>query len=350
MKANRIGNQVFRSIVMAAAVLAAACAATPPAAFDSPIASGPKPWTGQPIDDAPDSFAFAVVTDLESGYRPGVFEVAAAQLALMRPALILTVGDMIDGGTEDKAELTRQWDGFDRRLGVLQAPFFHVAGNHDMTNLTQRAVWEARYGRRYYHFRYKDVLFLVLDTEDYSDAEMKEIYEQRAAYIEARRKDPAEAQKLPYASRLEAKLGEIGPTQNAYFEKAIADNAEVRWTFLLFHKPVYQRDDNGGLNRIEKALGDRPYTVLNGHLHRYSHAERNGRDYIMLGTTGGERGFDGSEGAIDHFMWITMTKDGPSIANLRLDGVLDKTARVPANGAALCLDYGKPPCPAPPAR
>ena len=60
---------------------------------------------------------------------------------------------------------------------------------------------------------------------------------------------------------------------------------------------------------------------------------------------GGERGFDGSAGAFDHMMWITMTRDGPSIANLKLDGVLDKTGKIPADGAKLCLGWGAPPCP-----
>lgn len=323
----------------------ASCAA--PAGFTHDPGLTATPWTSIRFDDSPEAYSFAVVTDLESGYRPGVFEVAAAQLALMRPAFVLTVGDMIEGGTEDAAELTREWDEFDARLKPLHAPFFHVAGNHDLTNLVQRKVWETRYGPRYYHFRYRDALFLVLDTEDYSDAEMKEIYEQRAAFLEARRTNPASAQGLPYASRLEAKLGEISPAQSAYFEAAIAANKDARWTFVLMHKPVYQREDDLGLKQIEGALKGRPYTVLNGHLHRYGYAQREGRDYIMLGTTGGERGFDGSEGAIDHFMWVTMTKDGPSIANLRLDGVLDKTGKIPANGAALCLSYGAPPCPAP---
>lgn len=336
--------------ILAALTLASGCMSAPEPAFSNDIPAGPTPWTSTGFDDAPGSFAFAIVSDLESGYRPGVFEVAAAQLALMRPSFVLTVGDMIEGGTEDKAQLQREWDEFDARLAPLHAPFFHVAGNHDLTNLAQRDVWSERYGRRYYHFLYKDVLFLVLDTEDYSAAEMKEIYEQRAQYLDARRNSPATAPSLPYASRLEAKLGEISPDQSAYFEKAIAANPQARWTFILFHKPVYQREDDLGLKRIEAALKGRPYTVLNGHLHRYSYAEREGRDYIMLGTTGGERGFDGSAGALDHFMWITMTKDGPSIANLRLDGVLDKTATIPAGGAKLCLDWGAPPCPAPPVR
>ena len=73
-----------------------------------------------------------------------------------------------------------------------------------------------------------------------------------------------------------------------------------------------------------------------------SYTVRDGADYIMLGTTGGGRAFDGSPGAMDHFLWVTMTKDGPSIANLRLDGVLDKTGHIPAGGEALCLIMGCP--------
>ncbi|HVY89244.1 MAG TPA: metallophosphoesterase, partial [Hyphomonadaceae bacterium] len=133
------------------------------AAFQSDVATTAKPWTNLKFDDANDSFTFAIVSDLESGYRPGVFEVAAAQLGLMRPALVLTIGDQIEGGTEDEARLRKEWDTFDARLSALHAPYFHIGGNHDLTNLTQRKVWEERYGPRYYSFVYKNVLFLALD-------------------------------------------------------------------------------------------------------------------------------------------------------------------------------------------
>lgn len=329
-------------------LILAGCAAP---AFNSDTRGGPTPWTHARFDNAPEDFAFAVVADLESGYREGVFDVALAELKLLRPAFILTIGDMIDGGTEDTAELTRQWTRFDDRLKGA-APFFHIAGNHDMTNLTQRKVWEERYGRRYYHFIYSNVLFLALDTEDYPAAKMQEIYEQRAQFIETRKKDPAAAERLPYRALKESRTGEVGAEQSAYFAKVIASHPEVRWTVLLMHKPVYERTDGLGLSTIEQALKGRPYTLLNGHLHRYSYTERPSadgtkRDYIMLGTTGGERMFDGSAGAVDHFMWLRMGKDGPSIANIRLDGVFDKTGAIPAGGAKLCLDHGGPACPAP---
>lgn len=315
--------------------------------FRAPPLKGPAPWTHQKFDDAPGDFAFAVVTDLESGYRPGVFELAVRDLALLRPAFVITVGDQIEGGTEDEAKLEAEWSAFDARLAGLKAPYFHVGGNHDLTNLAQRRVWARRYGPRYYHFSYKDALFLVLDTEDYSDERMAEIYRQRGEFLEAKASDPAKAAALPYARLMEAKVGEVGDAQAAYFEKVIADNPKARWTVLLMHKPVWRRGGPGGLGRIEAALAGRSYTVLNGHVHRYSHVAKGGRDYITLGTTGGEWAATDVPGAFDHIMWVTMTSEGPSIANLRLDGVLDKTGRIPAGGEGLCLSRKGPNCPAP---
>ena len=341
----------MRRIVLAliVSVLAGAwpgLAAERGAAFQAPAMAGPKPWTNTRFDDAPGDFTFAVVTDLQSGYRKGVFEVAAAELGLLHPAFIITVGDLIDGGTEDAAKLNAEWDEFDARLAGTHAPFFHVGGNHDLTNMVQRRVFEARYGRRYYHFSYKGVLFLVLDTEDYPPARMAEIYHLRDDYLQALKTDPAKAETLPYATLMEAKVGEVGPEQSAYFERVLKAHPKARWTVVLMHKPAWRREDGHGLARIEAALKGRPYTLLNGHLHRYGYTTRNGQDYITLGTTGGGRAFDGSQGAMDHMIWVTMTRDGPSIANLKLDGVLDKTGHVPAGGDGLCLDHGGPKCPA----
>ena len=88
------------------------------------------------------------------------------QIRLLRPEFVINVGDLIEGGTEDRARLEREWDSFDARANRAIGPVFYVGGNHDLINPVQWQVWEDRHGPRYYHFRYKDVLFLVLDTED----------------------------------------------------------------------------------------------------------------------------------------------------------------------------------------
>lgn len=69
------------------------------------------PWTHDNFDaDDGKKFTFAVVSDLTGGERDGVFEVAIQQLSLLRPELILSVGDLIEGESEDHALLSQEWD------------------------------------------------------------------------------------------------------------------------------------------------------------------------------------------------------------------------------------------------
>ncbi|QOI97983.1 MAG: metallophosphoesterase [Flammeovirgaceae bacterium] len=323
-----------------ALIVLLSCAKSPET-FKHDTSSGTYPWSYEPAGKQTDDFSFAVIGDLHSGEREGVFEIAVEQLNLLKPDLVLSVGDLVDGGTEDTTELRKQFDFFDQRAGKLSAPFFHVVGNHDITNISMRNYWEQRYGRRYYHFIYKNVLFLVLDSEDYNAARMQQIYEARASAIKVLDgPNPENARQMDYFKMPERATGEIGADQSAYFEKVIADNPNVRWTFLFMHKPVWKREGDGNLSRIEAALGNRNYTVINGHLHEYAYTQRNNRDYIMAATTsGGQNAL--SQSAFDHIMWITMDDTGPSIANLRMDGILNKEGKIPLGGDSLCFQASR---------
>ena len=105
-----------------------------PPIFQHDITEGPTPWLHFEFDTGPDKFTFAIISDLNGGEREGVFRTAVAQLNLLRPEFILTVGDLIDGGTEDRDQLKKEWDSFDERASKLSAPLFHVGGNHDLTH------------------------------------------------------------------------------------------------------------------------------------------------------------------------------------------------------------------------
>jgi hypothetical protein len=75
--------------------------------------------------------------------------------------------------------------------------------------------------------------------------------------------------------------------------------------------------------RVEELLGARPYTVFAGHYHRYTQHVRNDRQLITLATTGGGSRLRGAQrGEFDHVAQVTMTAQGPVIANLLLDGIL----------------------------
>src|SRR5260221_4988129 len=309
--------------------------------FKHNLKSKTLPWSSEPKAGASDQFTFAVISDLNSGEREGVFEVAAEQINLLKPTFVLSIGDLIDGGTEDTTKLKKEFDSFDQRVAKSGSPFFHVGGNHDLTNPTMRKNWEHRYGKRYYHFIYNQVLFLMIDSEEYSEKRMQEIYVARKRAIELLDSGKTEqANKSAYFQMPERMSGEISNEQSGYFEKVIADNPKVKWTFLLMHKPVWKREGIGNLSRIEKALGMSNYTVINGHLHAYSYALKDNHDYIMLGTTGGGQDAK-NKNSFDHITWVTFGNGQPSIVNLRLDGILDKTGKIPLNGEKYCFQASK---------
>lgn len=299
------------------------------------------PWTNEDFDAADGKFTFAVFSDLTGGERNGIFEVAVAQLAMLRPELIINVGDLIEGGSDNPAEIETQWDSFDRRADSASAPVFYVGGNHDLGDEVLQDVWEGRQGRRYYHFVYKEVLFLVLDTEDNSPERMKYIAEARDRALEKVKKEGMQAfLQTEYFGLPEQAGGNISAQQSQYFQDVLAANPDVRWTFLFMHKAPWTREQEQHFSAIERAMSDRPYTVFNGHAHAYKHQERHGRDYIRLATTGGVQ-FQGRGRSVDHVTLVTVSESGADIVNLLLNGILDKTGHIPLGGDDVCFELAK---------
>ena len=333
-----------RAFTLCAVFLIAACTdiasggseSTP--TFRHGVESAATPWTNENFDADNSKFTFALFSDITGGERADIFDVALAQLALLRPELIINVGDLIEGGTTNREDLTREWDSFDARANKASAPVFRVGGNHDLTNMVMREFWEQRFGARYYHFVYKNALFLVLDTEDNPPDRMEEIYQARERALERVRKGGWEVfSETEYASMPEQVAGAISSEQAAYVQQVLADNPNVAWTFLFMHKAPWKNAEEADFAAIELALADRPYTVFNGHAHAYEHEQRLGRDYIRLGTTGGVQ-FTVKEMSIDHVILVTVSNDGVDIANLRMSGIFDKTGHIPLNGDELCFD------------
>lgn len=261
-----------------------------------------NPWTNLKVNNRPRNFQFAIVTDRTGGRRPGVFSRAVEKVNLLQPEFVLSVGDLIEGYNDDPGMWALEWAEFEATLQRLQMPFFFCPGNHDISNLPMSDEWHRRFGRSYYHFKYHDVLFVVLNSEDM----------------------PAPVKKPKYY---------IGEKQRKWAAGVLQANRDVRWTFVILHKPWWYYLDVDhrllGWKEIEESLGERQYTVFSGHNHRYGKYIRNGREHYILATTGGasqlQKGM--GEGYFDHFVWVTMKDDRPVIANLLLDGVHDRNIR-----------------------
>ncbi|WP_431125058.1 metallophosphoesterase family protein [Flagellimonas flava] len=296
--------------------------------FEHDITEGPTPWTSDVFELEEEDFTFGIISDLNGGEREGVYSTAVAQLNRLEPTFVLSVGDLIDGGTEDVEQLTKEWDSFDERTAKLNMPFFYLGGNHDLTNPTMRKFWKNRMGPRYYHFVYENVLFLMLDSEDYEEERMQEIYEARAeaikvldGLVEGKFED------TEYFHMQERRVGGMSSDQLGYFKNVLQRYPNVRWTFVLMHKPLWMREDDKGLGALEEALANHPYTVINGHFHSFSHRKRNGRNYTILGTTGGSQNPADSL-SFDHITLVRMAKE-PVITHLKMEGILDETGQIP---------------------
>ena len=124
--------------------------------------NGKKPWTSLETLDSDNRFHFAIVTDRTGGERLNVFGPAMETVNLLQPSFVVSVGDLIEGYTKDRAQLKREWDELDSFVRKLDAPFFYTAGNHDYSNQVMADVWRERYGTSYYS--------CLLYTSDAADA------------------------------------------------------------------------------------------------------------------------------------------------------------------------------------
>ena len=274
--------------------------------FSHSVKTEKKPWTSKSFLNDPSDFQFAIVSDRTGGVREGVFPRAVDKLNELRPEFVITVGDMIKGGAgnRDVGKLMGEWEEFNSFIKGFDMPFFYLPGNHDVGNEIADEIWDELYGVRYYSFVYKNVLFLCLNTQG----------------------GPGSKPALLEDEQIQWALHEL------------RKNQQVRWTIVFMHQPLWLMEEgilirkNGnkelrrtdtGWPRVARELKKRPHTVFAGHVHHYGKYLRNKTSFYTLGTTGGGSKLRGKAfGEFDHATWITMTDEGPRMANLLIDGIM----------------------------
>lgn len=270
--------------------------------------SMPKPYSAKPLLDDPQDFHFAIIADRGGGERPGVFAKTMNALNLLRPEFTICVGDLMEGVINHKdfdsaaAGIKKQSDELDGFINSLDMRFYHVVGNHDINlgwpgnNHAHHATkqeWEKRHGKTYYDFMYKGCHFVCLDSMDGRDG------------------------RLPVQG--------ISDEQYAWAKKAILDHQDARWTFIFMHMPLDWMSDK--FLQFEQEINHVNYTLFCGDWHNHIKAVRHGKNYYMLGTSGGVIDALGiihddlRYGVMDAVTWVTVTDQGPVIANLQLAGI-----------------------------
>jgi hypothetical protein len=233
--------------------------------------------------------------------------------------------------------MNEQWEEFETIVAKLRMPFFYVRGNHDINMPLTRKAWSERRGPQYYHFRYKNVLFIILDTEDAERPMPPNMERDIETYNRLKKEDPKKAMafiiqwmKTPEAQEAfgEGAKVEFPEKQRAWFKKVLAENTDVRWTFVFLHEPVWNGPSDS-FKEMDQAIQGRDYTFFAGHTHYYDYDLINGHEYITVASAGAAFVHEGP-GNVDMMTWVTMTEDGPQIAGIALKGIFDRKGLDPA--------------------
>jgi len=110
----------LRTVLFAGSVLISSNGLAARFSYDQEALPGANPWTSEEFQNKPEEFQFVIIGDRTGGANvAGTFALAIGQLNLLQPEFVINVGDLIEGYSDDKAELNAEWDGMDAVLGKL---------------------------------------------------------------------------------------------------------------------------------------------------------------------------------------------------------------------------------------
>jgi predicted phosphodiesterase len=224
-------------------------------------------------------FNFVIIGDRTGGHVPGVYGEIVEEINLLGPDIVVSVGDQIEGYTEDRETLNAQWDEYWAIADELEAPFYVCVGNHDIYNDVMLEVWRERTGREpCYSFDYEGVHFVMLDTGRWESSEEW--------------------------------LAESGYRE--WLEKDLAKHKKDRMTIVIYHIPFwYDTLAEGEPDPLHEICNEYGVDVVfSGHYHLYAAAEYDGIPYAIVGSSGGgiEEGAE-YPGAFFQYVWCTVRGD-----------------------------------------
>ena len=282
----------------------------------------------KPLPASAGPLRFSVIGDRTGLARPGVFGQALRQIAWLQPDFVLSVGDLIEGYTRDKATIEAEWLEVEGEIDGAGVPLVYVLGNHEVNNTETLEAWKKRRGAGYYAFRYKNALFVVLNTEEKQTEIPDRVISQYRGLVDLMKVEPARAETDVAAMiaagrvpRYEKEEVAFSDAQVGFVADALARHADVGWTFVVMHRPAWKMV-SPSFPRIQSLLKGRPHTVFAGHTHYFEHEVIDGHDYVNMATTGGVQQKAGP-GTMDHTLMVTMSPRGPAFANIRMTGLWD---------------------------
>lgn len=229
---------------------------------------------------------FAIIGDRTNTTIPGVYEQALAEAERLRPELIMTVGDHIEGYTEDTTRLNREWAEYQQVVKDVTVPFYKTPGNHDVLNQVQLDYYQSRIERPNYSFDYRGIHFVVFNNAMWERSE------------------------------------QLPATALSWLADDLQANRTAAMTLVFMHKPFWYNTTSlnkpDTLHALFKAFG--VDGVFTGHFHEYFSGTFDGIKYTGVGSSGG--GADvGLSGLQYHFCWVTVDGKELTVTPIALGAV-----------------------------
>ena len=230
------------------------------------------------------SFRFVVVGDRTGSPQDPIFEEIIEEIALLDPDFVMCVGDIAEVDVGDSLAVEAEFDHMLEIVGKLPCKFYWCAGNNDIGQESDRALYQAKTGfKRYYSFNHENSHFVVLDNTMLYFAQTQDMDEEQLDWL----------------------------------QKDLEKHKQMDNTFVFYHIPTYiyarrQGETDTLMQLFEKYGVD---VVFTGHHHEYSYLKQNNVEYINVGSSGGGIAtHDPARGHFYQYLTATIRGDNRSIA------------------------------------
>ncbi|MEZ4775356.1 MAG: metallophosphoesterase [Bacteroidia bacterium] len=229
-----------------------------------------------------EAFSFAITGDHTEG-ASGRFDQIIAGVSLIGPAFMIQNGNMIAGKTTDTELLRQQWQAFRQQIRPLDGiQFFPVPGTRDVSgkdgNIKVQKIYQEQWGSLYYSFDYKNAHFIVLHSNDSTEAN-------------------------------------IAALQTNWLTHDLIKNQEKDHIFVFVHHPATKLRNATEMHRLFAEYG--VSAVFCGHAPGYEYSEKDGIAYVMTNGSG-KSGFTDN----DFFLLVSVRDQSFRIALIASNGVV----------------------------